>query len=156
MGPGSGAMENDLQLAFDLGKRLGEEDFIVLTGGRSSGVMEAALKGAKAGGGTTVGILPSEHGAEQSEYVDIPVKTGMGSARNNINVLTADVIAGIGIGAGTTSEIALAIKANKPVLLLSPSPNSETFFMQFDHSKLVSAKTPAQALVEIKRMISSL
>lgn len=137
MGPGSGATDNDLEVAFELGKLLAENDYYVLTGGRASGVMEAAMKGAKSAGGTTIGILPTEDGSGQSEFVDIPIKTGMGSARNNINVLTADVVVGVGIGAGTASEIALAIKAQKTIILLNQSPQSISFFQSFGYEDLV-------------------
>lgn len=136
MGPGSGATENDLKAAFKIGEIVAEKGFYVLTGGRASGVMEAAMKGSKSGGGTTIGILPSEDGKDLSDFVEIPIKTGMGSARNNINVLTADIIIGIGIGPGTASEIALAIKAEKKVLLINQRDDAIGFFKSFGHNKL--------------------
>ncbi|WP_428235250.1 TIGR00725 family protein [Gracilimonas sp.] len=146
MGPGSGATDKDLETAFELGKLLDENDYYVLTGGRASGVMEAAMKGAKSAGGTTIGILPSENGEDQSEFVDIPIKTGMGSARNNINVLTADVVIGVGIGPGTASEIALAIKAQKPILLLNQSPESISFFQKFGYEQLSISESLEEVL----------
>ena len=136
MGPGEGATSTDLEMAFEIGRLVAEHNYSVLTGGRASGVMEATMKGAKSAGGTTIGILPSEDGRNQSAFVDIPIKTGMGSARNNINVLTSDLIVGIGIGPGTASEIALAIKANKKILLLNQSNESIEFFKTFRYDKL--------------------
>lgn len=136
MGPGEGASKSDLEIAFKLGKLLAESGFYVLTGGRASGVMEAAMKGTKSAGGTTIGILPSADGADTSNYVDIPINTGMGSARNNINVLTAEVLIAVGIGPGTASEISLAIKAKKPVILLNWSEGTKAFFSAFDDAQI--------------------
>ncbi|WP_421773704.1 TIGR00725 family protein [Gracilimonas sp.] len=136
IGPGSGAADEDFEAAFEIGKLAAENNFYVLTGGRAAGVMEAAMKGAKSAGGITIGILPSEDGSDQSEYVDIPIKTGMGSARNNINVLTADIVVGIGMGPGTASEIALAIKAQKKVLLINQRDDVIEFFRSFNRDKL--------------------
>ncbi|MBO6585408.1 MAG: TIGR00725 family protein [Gracilimonas sp.] len=153
MGPGSSATDNDLEVAFELGKLLAENHYYVLIGGRASGVMEAAMKGAKSAGGTTLGILPSENGEDQSEFVDIPIKTGMGSARNNINVLTADVVIGVGIGPGTASEIALAIKAQKPILLLNQSPESISFFQEFRYKDLVITNKLEELLKHIDAVL---
>lgn len=60
MGPGDGATQADIKYACKLGKLIAEQNWILLTGGRNSGVMNAASKGAKKSGGLTVGILPSE------------------------------------------------------------------------------------------------
>ncbi|MDR9418737.1 TIGR00725 family protein [Gracilimonas sp.] len=146
MGPGEGATTADIDAAFEVGQLMAESGYLVLTGGRASGVMEAAMKGAKSAGGTTIGILPSEDGADQSEYVDIPIKTGMGSARNNINVLTSDTIIGIGVDAGTISEIALAIKANKLVLLLNWTESSKAFFENIETAKLTFFNNPDELI----------
>ncbi|WP_026166670.1 TIGR00725 family protein [Gracilimonas tropica] len=154
MGPGESAAESDLEVAFQLGKKLAEENFLVLTGGRSQGVMDAAMKGAKSAGGTTIGILPSADGNDQSKFVDIPIKTGMGSARNNINVLTSDLVVAVGMGAGTASEVTLAIKANKPVILMNASPETMPFLEQFAHPELVKANTIEEALQNINRFLS--
>lgn len=136
MGPGEGATPSDLEMAFEIGKALAEIGFQILTGGRASGVMEAAMKGAKSADGTTIGILPTEDGSDASQYVDISIKTGMGSARNNINILTADIVVAIGFGAGTTSEIALAVKAQKTVLLINWTDEAKTYFSSFGYANL--------------------
>ncbi len=140
MGPGSGATEKDIEAAFEIGKLVAERNLYVLTGGRAAGVMEAAMKGAKSAGGTTIGILPSEDGRDQSEFVDISINTGLGSARNNINVLSADLVIGIGIGPGTASEIALAIKADKKILLINQQEEAIEFFKSLGHDKLFILK----------------
>lgn len=130
MGPGEKATRNDMENAYQLGKAIATEGWITLTGGRDCGVMEAASRGASEGGGTTVGILPTQESSGVSKYVDIPIFTGMSSARNNINVLSCRAVVGIGIGPGTASELALAIKARKPVILCQPNSSTLDFFKE--------------------------
>ncbi len=127
MGP-SAPSDEVRELARQLGSALAAAGFVVLSGGRASGVMEAVSKGAKSEGGLVIGILPDDHAGGASEYVDIPIVTGMGSARNNINVLSSDVVIACGMGPGTASEIALAMKAGKPVILLAVGEDNEHFF----------------------------
>jgi uncharacterized protein (TIGR00725 family) len=88
---------------------------VVVTGGRT-GVMEAASRGAKEGGGTTVGILPGLDRAEANEFVDIAVPTGLGEARNALVVRCADAVVAVGGEFGTLSEMALTLKAEKPLV----------------------------------------
>jgi uncharacterized protein (TIGR00725 family) len=78
--------------------------------------MEAACKGAKEAGGTTVGILPGTERSAANEYVDVAIATGLGEARNALVVRAADAVVAIGGGYGTLSEIALALKAGKRVV----------------------------------------
>ncbi|HEX2450230.1 MAG TPA: hypothetical protein VHJ69_03780 [Gemmatimonadales bacterium] len=112
-----------------LGAFVAQRGWIVLTGGRPAGVMAAACAGAKdVPGSVTLGILPSAAGGV-GPHVDIAVFTGMGDARNVINVLTSDVVVACGVeGAGTASEVALAIKAGTPVVLLGGSASARDFF----------------------------
>lgn len=90
--------------------------WVVLTGG-GPGVMTAACRGAVQGGGLTVGVLPvaKPTGGYPNPWVRIPVFTGSGMARNAFNVLTADLCIAVGGGAGTLSEIAMALKEGTPV-----------------------------------------
>jgi uncharacterized protein (TIGR00725 family) len=114
MGAGENARAIDIRNAFALGSAIANEGWVVLTGGRNRGVMDAVNKGAKASGGLTVGILPTKDKRTISDAVDVAVITDMGNARNYINVLTSDVIVACGAGgAGTASEIALALKSDK-------------------------------------------
>jgi len=81
--------------------------------GGLSGVMEAACRGAKEAGGTTVGILPGTGG--ENPYLDVVVRSNLGHARNALVVGSADAVIAIGGKFGTLSEIALALKMKKPV-----------------------------------------
>jgi len=78
--------------------------------------MEAACRGAKEAGGTTVGILPGHDRADANAYVDVAIATGFGEARNALVVRAADALIAVGGEYGTLSEIALALKAGKPVV----------------------------------------
>lgn len=85
---------------------------VLCCGGRG-GVMEAACRGAREAGGTTVGILPDT--GRGNPYLDIVVRTGMGYGRNAIVVQSGDAVVAIGGGYGTLSEIALALKTGRKV-----------------------------------------
>ncbi len=117
-GPGNvSAADDEWRAAFLVGQLLAQRDFVVLTGGLG-GIMTAASKGAREAGGLTVGILPgTRHTTPPNAYVDIPVYTGMGEARNSINVKSCRAAIAIGGGYGTLSEIALALKSGCSVIL---------------------------------------
>jgi uncharacterized protein (TIGR00725 family) len=113
VGPGD-ATAAQRAVAEEVGRLLAEAGAIVVTGGRT-GVMEAASKGAREAGGTTLGILPEADRREANPWVTVAVPTGMGEARNALVVRAADAIVAVGGEWGTLSEIALARKAGKPV-----------------------------------------
>jgi len=102
-----------------VGRLIAERGAVLLCGGLG-GVMEAAARGASEAGGLTVGILPggSERESPPNPYIQIAIFTGLSEARNVINVRSADAIIAIAGGYGTLSEIALALKVGKPVVLL--------------------------------------
>ena len=105
--------------ALTVGRQLAQRGFVVLTGGLG-GVMTAASKGAKEEGGITVGILPgTRKTTPANSYVDIAVYTGMGEARNVINIKSCKAAIAIGGEYGTLSEIGLALKGNCPIILLN-------------------------------------
>ena len=113
---GSGSAEREhLLLAEEVGRLLAGNGAILVCGGLR-GVMEAACRGAKGAGGTTVGILPGTDRSEANEWVDIAIPTGLGEARNPLVVRAADVLIAVGGEFGTLSEIALALKTGKPVV----------------------------------------
>jgi hypothetical protein len=128
MGPGEQATAADIRVAYELGQAIAAAGWVLLTGGRPVGVMEAASQGAKSAGGLTIGILPSDHREDASEAIEIPILTGLGNGRNIINVLSSSVIISCGLGAGTASEVALAIKTGKPIVLLNLSDPDRQFF----------------------------
>jgi uncharacterized protein (TIGR00725 family) len=153
MGPGSNATNNDLQAAYELGQRIAQQNWILLTGGRDTGVMDAASRGAKQASGITIGILPGSTYEGISAAVDIPILTGIGSARNNINVLSSEVVFACGMGAGTASEVALALKANKPVILLNFDDRSSAFFQGLSDDHVFIAQTPEAAIAIAQNLL---
>lgn len=108
------ASASQANFGFEVGKLLGKLNVVTITGGRG-GVMEAVAKGVAEQNGICVGILPSEHMSESNEFNTIVIPTGIGFARNSMNVLSADIVVAIGGGAGTLSEIAFAWTYKKPV-----------------------------------------
>ena len=116
---GSIASEEDTDFAKRVGRLLAQAGAVVLTGG-GTGVMEAASRGAANAGGTALAVLPGSNATESppNRYVSLAVFTGMGDARNSILVRSADAVIAIGGAWGTLSEIALASKVGRPVVLL--------------------------------------
>lgn len=153
MGPGSNATPKNIKAATKLGRLIAKEEWVLLTGGRDVGVMGAVSKGAQKTGGVVIGILPSSDKAGASEHLDIPICTGMGSARNNINVLSSDIVIAIGSGAGTTSEIMLALKSQTPLVLLNPMPSLVDFIDQLPYSQPKSITSPKEAIPLIKQFL---
>jgi uncharacterized protein (TIGR00725 family) len=98
-----------------IGREIALRRAVLITGGLT-GVMEAASRGAKAGGGVTIGVLPGLSPHDANPYIDFPIVTGLGEARNLIIVRTADVLIAVGRGYGTLSEIAFALRLQKPVI----------------------------------------
>ncbi|HUF53032.1 MAG TPA: TIGR00725 family protein [Dehalococcoidia bacterium] len=106
-----------LQAAEAVGRELGRRGATLVCGGRG-GVMEAACRGAKDGGGQTVGIMPGrgpEDGTPNS-YVDLPIYTGLGYARNITVVLSGEAVIAIDGSYGTLSELAYALIHDRPVV----------------------------------------
>jgi hypothetical protein len=102
-------------MAEEVGRAIAEAGAVLVCGGLG-GVMEAACRGARAGGGLTVGILPGRDRAEANRHVDIAIPTGMGEARNALVVRAADAVVAVDGEYGTLSEIALALQAGIPVV----------------------------------------
>jgi uncharacterized protein (TIGR00725 family) len=154
MGPGENASPEENEMAFELGKAVAANGWVVLTGGRSFGIMDAAMRGAHDNNGLTIGILPNDNSANSSDHADIKIMTGMGSARNMINILSSHIIVVIGMAAGTASEVALAIKANKKVILLHQDEITIRFFKNIGTYKVMVANTVDETLKMIKDYLS--
>ena len=150
MGPGESARPEENEIAFELGKAVAQQGWIVLTGGRSFGIMEAAMKGAREANGLTIGVLPSDSPLNSSDDADIKILTGMGSGRNIINVLSSNILVVIGMAAGTASEVALAIKANKKIILLQQDEITIRFFKNIGSYKVLVASTIDETMRIIK------
>lgn len=112
--------QNIQEISERIGRDIAKADSLLICGGRD-GVMKSACRGAKEAGGITVGILPSSDKKDANPYVDVPITTGMGLARNALVVSCSDVIIAINGRSGTLSEIGLALSYGKPVIVVKGS-----------------------------------
>jgi hypothetical protein len=137
-----------------LGEAIAQRGYVLLTGG-GPGVMRAACEGANKAGGLVVGVLPNDkqHPLEKypNEFVDIPIFTGMYDARNVINAKTPHVLVALSGGAGTLSEIAIAIRSGTPVISLHAPP----FTIPENHD-FIAVNTVEEVLREIERILAGL
>ena len=140
------ATDEDLKNAYEIGRYCATKGYVTLTGGLKYGVMTEALKGAKENGGLTVGIMPTDNKDEFSEYADIPIVTTMKAGRNYIEILTSDIIVACGISAGTSSEISLAIKPNKKIILVNTYDEANEFYKKLAPSQIFIAKDYNEAI----------
>lgn len=131
-------------IAYRVGELIAARGWVLLTGGTAAGVMDAASKGAHSADGLVVGVLKSDTGAEATHHLDIAIRTGMGDARNAINVLSSDVVIALPGGAGTLSEVALGIKAGKTVIVLGWDPGNA--MRASGPGRLLDAGTPEEAV----------
>lgn len=115
---GSGDDAVNTSCAYAIGRYIAQRKWVLISGGRS-GIMEAASRGAYEEKGIVVGILPNTEHDGSNEYCNIVIPTGIGFARNMINVLSGDVIVAIGGKSGTLSELAYSWHFYKPVILCS-------------------------------------
>jgi uncharacterized protein (TIGR00725 family) len=136
---GAGTAEPELErLAAEVGRLLALHGAVLVCGGLG-GVMEAAACGAREAGGTTIGILPGESRAEANPWIDYAVATGIGHGRNLAVAASGDALIAVGGEWGTASEIALARKLGRPVVVLGPAP-------AIAGEEIVHADSPAEAV----------
>ena len=133
---GSGA-ENEAR-AEEVGRLLAERGCTVVTGGRGE-VMAAAARGAKAAGGTTLGILPGESRSDANPWIDHVVVTGIGHARNLAVAASGDAVIAVGGSWGTLAEIGFARRLGRRVVILEPG-------WELDRNGVERASTPAEAV----------
>jgi uncharacterized protein (TIGR00725 family) len=156
MGAGENATPQAIGWASRLGALIAGQGWVLLSGGRNAGVMDAVSAGAHLAGGMVVGIVPESDTAEASDHLDIAIVTGMGSARNNINILSSDVVIACGNAeAGTLSEIALAFKARKPVVFLTDDDEARRFLERTGRGLLHPAQTPEQAITIARNLVDA-
>ncbi len=124
---GGSITDGDGDVATAVGRELGRRGYTVVCGGRG-GTMEAVCRGAKATGGTTIGILPGEDRSAANEYVDTAIATGLGHARNALVPLNGDAVIALAGSHGTLTEIGFAGIYDRPIVGLGTHdvPSVET------------------------------
>ena len=130
--------------AVEIGRLMAEENWLVFCGG-GTGVMEAVARGVKEGGGICIGILKGTNLKEGNPYLTLPIKTGLGVARNALLAYNCDAAVAIDGQYGTLSEIAYAMQLNKPVI----------GYKSWSVPKLESEKTPSLVIKRLKKILSS-
>lgn len=117
-------------------------------------IIDAVNRGAKRANGLTIGIIPRGDKTLMSEGVHVGIITGMGSARNYINVLSSDVVIACGFGgAGTASEIALALKSKREVILLNDRPESYNYFKLIGGDRVHSTESVEATIALVKKLL---
>lgn len=138
------------ELARAVGKRIAERGAILVCGGMT-GVMESAARGAQEAGGLTLGILPGSNATESppNEFIEIALFTGLREARNYLIASVCDGLIAIGGGYGTLSEIALALRLGKPLVLL----HSWQFQIEGEMLSVPTAQTADEAVERLWAML---
>jgi uncharacterized protein (TIGR00725 family) len=139
IGPSADHTPEILAAATEVGAGLAAAGAVVLSGG-GGGVMEAASRGARAQGGQCVGILPGVDRGEGNAHLTLGLATGLGELRNALLVRCSDVLIAVGGSWGTLSEVALAVRQDKPVVAMN------TWLVGHEHPALHYAETPREAV----------
>ena len=139
---GRNPSDEETRLAEEVGRELARQNAILICGGLR-GVMKAACKGAQSQGGLTIGILPGDDASAANPYVQIPIVTNLGYARNVIVVKSARAVIAIGGGYGTLTEIGYALDSRVPVIGLKTWSLSRNH--QIDKS-IVQARNAKEAV----------
>jgi uncharacterized protein (TIGR00725 family) len=122
--------------AEEVGRLLAERGCTLVCGGLGE-VMTAVARGARAAGGTTIGILPGERREDANEWIDHVVVTGIGHARNLAVAASGDAVIAVGGSWGTLAEISFAKRLGRPVVVLAPG---------WEIEGVERAATPAEAV----------
>ena len=115
---GSDCSSQESKLAEEVGGEIARKGAVLVCGGLG-GVMEAACRGASREGGLTIGVLPGDNRQAANPYVQIPIVTGIGYARNVAVVKSAQAVIAIDGSYGTLSEIGHALQSGIPVIGLN-------------------------------------
>ncbi len=143
---GEDAAPEALRLAEEVGRELGRRGVTLVCGG-GGGIMEAACRGARQAGGHTIGIMPGRSARESppNPWVEFPIFTGLGYARNSAVVLSGRAVIAIDGAYGTLSELAYALIYGIPIVGLDTWDFS---YHGHDAEKIVRAKDAADAVAQ--------
>ena len=147
VGPGENATEEAIDDALLVGRRIAEHGWVMICGGRAAGVMAAAARGVHAAGGVSVGVLPGTDRLGASTDLTLAIPTGLGEARNAVIVNAADAIIACGMNPGTASEVAFALRAAKPAVLVRPTAETAAFFLSLGSVQVASSADEAIAWI---------
>ncbi|MFN2563617.1 MAG: cytochrome [Gemmatimonadaceae bacterium] len=146
IGPGEQATPRDVADAFEVAALAARAGWVVATGGRDVGVMDAASRGARSEEGIAIGVLPDADARGASRALDVAIVTGLGELRDHVVVLSSDAVVVCGMSPGTAAETSLAIQARKPLVLLRPDAEVQAFFQRLSGDAIRVATTPTEAM----------
>jgi hypothetical protein len=149
---GSEADERTTRQAHELGQLIAVNGWVLLNGGRPTGVMDASARGCQEAGGLTVGILFDQDREAACEHLDLVIPTGLGAGRNIVNVLASDVVVACRGQGGTLSEIALALRFERPVVLLDFDPGA-AFLDACGRGRWYLAASPREAVERVASLL---
>ncbi|MFH1771042.1 MAG: TIGR00725 family protein [archaeon] len=149
--------EKAYEIAEEVGRELAKRRCITITGG-GLGVMEAALKGAKAEGGLTIAIIPWENIKKANDYADVVIATGIGWSRDAINLNSCDGAIVVHGGAGTLNEVTYGYIIEKPLVAIKTSGGTAkkiagTYLDIRKSRKIVSANSAKEAVEKVLNII---
>ncbi|MDY0360212.1 MAG: TIGR00725 family protein [Desulforegulaceae bacterium] len=148
---GGKASHLHIDMAYELGSYIAKNNYILLNGGKNKGIMEASSKGAFESKGLTIGIIPDSNSENLSQYIKIPIITGIGDARNQINILSSTIVTAFQGGPGTVSEIAFALKFKKKIILIDFYPGE--FIDAFINKTVFLVNNPKEAIEKINDLL---
>ena len=148
---GSQSSAREIKLAEEVGRELARKGVVLVCGGLG-GIMEAACRGASSEGGITIGILPGDDREQANPYVQFPIVTGIGYARNAVVAKSGQAVIAIGGSYGTLSEIAYALQSSIPVIGLGTWSLSRNG--QPDDS-VIPMEDPVEAVDKALRLIQA-
>lgn len=154
MGSGEGGDAALRDMAYEMGAAIAAQGWVLLNGGRCAGVMDASAHGAADAGGIVIGVLPDDDLHRASPHLTVAIRTGMGDGRNAINALSSDVVIAMRGGAGTLSEIALALKSGRPVIALDFDPGSG-FAPWIAAGRLIRVETVGDAVEAVRSCLAT-
>jgi uncharacterized protein (TIGR00725 family) len=146
VGPGDGASLDEIAAAERIAELAARAGWIVSCGGRSAGVMAAAARGAARGGGLSLGLLPSTDSQDGAPELSVILTTGLGEARNAVLAQSCSAMVACGMNPGTAAEVALALKADKFVVLIRPDRAAAEFFGSLAPDQLKVAASADEAI----------
>ena len=147
------------QAAYQVGLEVARRDGLLISGGLG-GVMEAASRGAKDGGGFVVGIVPQDDKGAANEFCDTVIATGMGFARDFVTAYSADAIVIVGGGAGTMIEAAAAYQKGIPIIAIKGTGGMadrlvDTYIDDRKVEPILGENTPQKAVERAFALIKS-
>ena len=142
-------------VAREMGRLIAANGWVLISGGRATGVMQASVTGAREADGLTVGILYDDDRDGGAAGLDLVIPTGMGAARNVINILASDVVVACRGTGGTLSEIALALRFGRPVVLVDFDPGEAFLRAGAPDAEYSLVATPAEAVERIRTYLAA-